>query len=73
VPVHSRQAEFDHLWITDEQQVKDFGAAFTSSRLVDARLVGSAGHCIDFHRAGAGLQLGQLGFALECSILPAGD
>jgi pimeloyl-ACP methyl ester carboxylesterase len=73
VPVHSRQAEFDYLWITDEQQVKDFGAAFSSSPRVDARLVWSAGHCIDFHRAGAGLQLSQLGFALECSIRPASD
>ncbi|MDF1555071.1 MAG: alpha/beta fold hydrolase, partial [Deferrisomatales bacterium] len=26
VPVHSRQAEFDRLWITDAQQVADFGA-----------------------------------------------
>jgi pimeloyl-ACP methyl ester carboxylesterase len=68
VPVQSRQAEFDHLWITDAQQVADFGAAFTSAPRVDARLVAGAGHCIDFHRAAAGFQLGQLGFALECCI-----
>jgi len=67
-PVQSRQGEFDHLWITDAQQVNDFGAAFSSSLRVDARLVAGAGHCIDFHRAGAGFQLGQLGFALECCI-----
>jgi len=67
VPVLSRQAEFDHLWITDAQQVADFGAAFTASSLVDARIVGGTGHCIDFHRAGAALQLSQLGFALECA------
>jgi pimeloyl-ACP methyl ester carboxylesterase len=68
VPVHHRQAEFDHLWITDAGQVRDFAAAFTSSPLVDCRLVPSAGHCIDFHLAGAGLQLSQLGFALECCV-----
>lgn len=68
VPVQSRQGEFDHLWITDAQQSADFGAAFESAPRVDARLVVNAGHCIDFHRAGAGFQLGQLGFALECCI-----
>jgi pimeloyl-ACP methyl ester carboxylesterase len=68
VPVQSRQGEFDYLWITDAQQVSDFGAAFTASPRVDARLVANAGHCMDFHRAGAGFQLGQLGFALECCV-----
>lgn len=68
VPVQSRQGEFDALWITDAQQVSDFGAAFTSSPRVDARLVAGTGHCIDFHRAAAGFQLGQLGFALECCV-----
>jgi pimeloyl-ACP methyl ester carboxylesterase len=68
VPVHSRQAEFDHLWVTDAQQVHDFGAAFTASPRVDAQLVASAGHCIDFHRPGAGFQLSQLGFALQCCV-----
>ena len=68
VPVHSRQAEFDHLWMTDAQQVRDFGDAFTSSPRVDAQLTPYAGHCIDFHRAGAGCQLSQLGFALGRSV-----
>jgi pimeloyl-ACP methyl ester carboxylesterase len=68
VPVQARQAEFDALWITDARQMADFGAAFSSAPLVDARLTGRAGHCIDFHRAGAALQLGQLGFALECCV-----
>lgn len=71
VPVHSRQAEFDHLWMTDAQQVHDFGAAFTASPRVDAQLTPYAGHCIDFHRAGAGFQLSQLGFALECCVKKA--
>jgi hypothetical protein len=70
-PVHSRQGEFDYLWITDAQQVHDFGAAFTDSPRVDAQLVPSAGHCIDFHQAGAGFQLSQLGFALQCCVMKA--
>ena len=63
-----RVRQFDALWITDAQQVSDFGGAFSSAPRVDARLVAGAGHCIDFHRAAAGFQLGQLGFALECCI-----
>lgn len=70
VPVHARQAEFDKLWITDTQQVADFGAAFVGAPSVDARLVPSAGHCIDFHRASAAFQLDQLAFALACCIKP---
>jgi pimeloyl-ACP methyl ester carboxylesterase len=71
VPVYSRQAEFDHLWVTNAQQVSEFGAAFTASSHVDAQLVPSAGHCIDFHRQGAGFQLGELGFALQCCVSTA--
>jgi pimeloyl-ACP methyl ester carboxylesterase len=70
VPVHSRQGEFDHLWISDEQQVADFGAAFTAAPLVDAQQFRNAGHCIDFHRGGRAFQLEQLAFALTCSIRP---
>jgi pimeloyl-ACP methyl ester carboxylesterase len=68
VPVHARQGEFDRLWITDEQQVTDFGAAFTAAPTVDAKLVRSSGHCIDFHRAAAAFHLEQLAFALACCI-----
>jgi pimeloyl-ACP methyl ester carboxylesterase len=70
VPVHSRQGEFDHLWITDAQQVADFGAAFSAAPLVDAQLFRNAGHCIDFHRGGRAFQLEQLAFALECCVRP---
>lgn len=62
VPVHSRQAEFDALWITDAQQVSDFAASFTSSPRVDAKLELGTGHCIDFHLAGPAFQAGQLDF-----------
>lgn len=63
VPVHSRQGEFDHLWVTDEQQVADFAATFTGSPRVDAALVPASGHCIDFHNAGPDFQESQLAFA----------
>lgn len=70
VPVHARQGEFDKLWITDEQQVTAFAAAFSKSPSVDARLTRSAGHCIDFHRSAASFQLEQLAFALACCTRP---
>ena len=67
VPVHSRQAEFGHL-ISDDAQVAEFKAAFTSAPWVDARLVPNAGHCIDFHLAAKAFQLEQLAFALEAVL-----
>jgi len=70
VPVHSRQGEFDQLWITDAQQVADYGAAFTAAPVVDARLFLGAGHCIDFHRGARAFQLEQLAFALACCVRP---
>jgi pimeloyl-ACP methyl ester carboxylesterase len=68
VPVHHRQGEYDPLWITNADQVKAFGMAFTSAPEVDARLLAHAGHCIDFHRVGGAFQLDQLAFALRCCI-----
>lgn len=68
VPVHSRQGEFDHLWISDDAQVAEFKSAFTRAPWVDARLVPNAGHCIDFHLAGRAFQLEQLAFALEAAV-----
>jgi pimeloyl-ACP methyl ester carboxylesterase len=70
VPVHYRQAQFDRLWIVDEEQVKNFAAAFSGAPQVDARLFASAGHCIDFHRLGRAFQLDQLAFALRCAVKP---
>ena len=63
VPVHARQAEFDHLWVTNGQEVADFAASFTASPDVDARLEPGAGHCIDFHAAGPAFQASELSFA----------
>lgn len=67
VPVHYRQAEVDHLWIVDEGEVAGFAGALTASPRVDAEMMRGTGHCIDFHRVGAALQLQQLGFALQCA------
>jgi pimeloyl-ACP methyl ester carboxylesterase len=68
VPVHYRQAAFDPLWIVDAEQVSGFGAAFSASPSVDARVFESAGHCIDFHRLGLAFHLEQLAFALRCAV-----
>ena len=38
VPVHHRQAEFDHLWITDQGEVDEYIAGFTSAPSIDAQL-----------------------------------
>jgi pimeloyl-ACP methyl ester carboxylesterase len=67
VPVHYRQAEFDTLWPVNEDAVGGFAAAFTASPHVDAAIIRGTGHCIDFHRVGAGFQTQQLGFALQCA------
>lgn len=68
VPVHTRQGEFDKLWMTDDAQVAEFKSAFANAPWVDSRLVPNAGHCIDFHLAGRALQLEQLAFALEAVL-----
>lgn len=66
VPVHYRQGQFDNLWITNDQEVAEFAAALTSAPRVDAQVIPSAGHAIDYHRAGAAFQVQQLSFALDC-------
>ena len=68
VPIHYRQADGDALWVSDRAEVRAFAAACTGAPLVDAALVGDAGHCIDFHRIGASFQLDQLSFALRCAV-----
>lgn len=67
VPVHHRQGEFDHLWITDQGEVDRFREGFSSAPSIDTRIQSGSGHCIDFHRAGEPFQLSQLAFALECA------
>ena len=67
VPVHYRQAEVDRLWVVNEGEVQEFAGAFTQSPRVDAAMMRNTGHCMDFHRIAAALQVQQLGFALQCA------
>lgn len=68
VPVHHRQGEFDHLWITDQNEINQFRQSFSSAPSIDTRIQPGSGHCIDFHRAGNAFQLSQLAFALESAV-----
>ena len=63
VPVHHRQGEFDHLWITDQDEVDQYRAGFRAASWVDAKLQPGSGHCIDFHLPSESFQLSQLDFA----------
>ena len=72
VPVHYRQGEHDRLWIVDADEVARFKAMLTASPLVDGALLPRTGHCIDFHFAGRGFQLQQLGFAVQCAATLGG-
>ncbi|MEC5151937.1 alpha/beta hydrolase [Cryobacterium sp. GrIS_2_6] len=63
VQVHHRQAEFDHLWVTDQGEVDEYRAGFTSALSVDIELQLGAGHCIDFHLPSDEFQNSQLAFA----------
>jgi hypothetical protein len=55
--------EFDHLWVTSQDEVDEFRAGFTSAASVDAALQLGAGHCIDFHLPAGEFQDAQLAFA----------
>lgn len=66
VPVHYRQGEHEKLWLNSPERVAAFGRLFAASPRVDARMVADAGHCIDFHLAGAAFQQDQLDFAAAC-------
>jgi len=64
VPVHHRQGEFDHLWVTSQDEIDEFRAGFTAAPSIDAELQLGSGHCIDFHRPSEEFQRSQLEFAL---------
>jgi len=63
LPVHHRQAEFDHLWVTNQGEVDAYKAGFTSAASTDIRLQSGTGHCIDFHLPSDEFQNSQLAFA----------
>ena len=64
VPVFHRQAEFDNLWVTSQDEVDQYRAGFTSAPSVDIELQPGAGHCIDFHNASEEFQQAELDFAV---------
>ncbi len=70
VPVHVRHAQYDALWISDEEQVQQFADALTNAPLVDAAVWPGTGHDIDYHTSGAAFQAEQLAFALRAAGLP---
>lgn len=67
VPVHHRQAEFDHLWVTDEAEVDAYRAGFTAAPRTDIALEPGTGHCIDFHLPSGEFHRSQLAFAASCA------
>ena len=63
VPVHHRSAEFDHLWVVNQDEVDAYRAGFTSAHSIDVQLQLGAGHCIDFHLPSDEFQNSQIAFA----------
>ncbi|MBV9919509.1 MAG: alpha/beta fold hydrolase [Pseudonocardia sp.] len=64
IPVHHRQGEFDHLWVTSQDEIDEYRAGFTAAPSIDAELQRGSGHCIDFHLPSDDFQRSQLRFAL---------
>lgn len=67
VPVFHRQAEFDHLWVTSQDEIDEFRAGFTTAPSVDTALLPGCGHCIDFHKPSDQFQQAELDFARRCA------
>ena len=63
VPVFHRQGEFDNLWITNQSEIDDYRAGFTSALSVDVELLPGSGHCIDFHLPSEAFENAELAFA----------
>lgn len=63
VPVHYALAEHESLWISSDQGVRDFAAAFTAAPAVTAERVAGSGHNLDHHRESADFHARQLAFA----------
>ncbi|RFA22742.1 alpha/beta fold hydrolase [Subtercola boreus] len=63
VPVFHRQGEFDNLWVTNQNEIDEYRAGFTSAASLDIELVPGSGHCIDFHTPSKGFEDAELAFA----------
>jgi hypothetical protein len=63
VPVHYALADTEALWISTDENVHSFAAAFTASPSVTAERVVGSGHNLDHHNNSAELHERQLEFA----------
>lgn len=63
VPVHYALAEHEGLWISTDEGVQAFGAAFTASPSVTAERVSGSGHNLDHHHGSGEFHERQLAFA----------
>ena len=67
VPVHCRVGAFDPTWAKEPEDLDRFAKAFTRAPVVDVKLVGNAGHCIEFHVVGDVFQREEIAFAIDCA------
>ena len=63
VPVHYALTEFEHLWVTGQDSVASFAAAFSASAKVTSRYVLGSGHNVDHHLVGPAYHQEQLDWA----------
>jgi pimeloyl-ACP methyl ester carboxylesterase len=63
VPVHYALAEHEQLWLSSDENVRAFGAAFTASPSVSVERVMGSGHNLDHHASSAHFHERQLDFA----------
>jgi pimeloyl-ACP methyl ester carboxylesterase len=60
--------EYDELWHTSDQDVKDFAEGFVKAPTVESRRLLSAPHCIEHSLQATGFTMRTFGFALECAV-----
>ena len=65
VPVHYALAEHEQLWISTDDNVREFADAFTLSPAVKAERVAGVGHNIDHHHGASDFHARQLDFATD--------
>ncbi len=73
VPVQFRLAEQDGLWVVNDAEIQELSGLLSGVAGSSAAIVADAGHCIDFHKAGARFQDDQLAFALDCCKQRGGE
>ncbi|RFA13190.1 alpha/beta hydrolase [Subtercola boreus] len=68
VPVFHRQGEFDNLWVTNQNEIDEYRAGFTSAPSLDIELLPGSGHCIDFHTPSEVFEDAELAFAMSMQL-----